>query len=101
MNTRNISSFSGYSPIDFPYKKDISKESKLNTKLNEFNIIDPYISSGSLVIKHEIDELLGKVVGIERQDMNVEIYCGTKMCPTRHGCTGATNCNYDLASYPG
>ena len=101
MNTGNISSFSIYSPIDFPYKKDISTESKLNTKLNEFNIIDPYISSEGLVIKHEIDELIGKVVGIERQDMNVEIYCGTKMCPTRHGCTGATNCNYDLASYPG
>lgn len=97
MNTRNTSSFSGYSPINFSYKKDTSKKSKLN----ELNIIDPYISSEGLVIKHEIDELIGKVVGIERQDMNVEIYCGTKMCPTRHGCTGATNCNYELASYPG
>lgn len=24
-----------------------------------------------------------------------------KLCATRHGCTGATNCNYDYASYPG
>lgn len=101
MNTRNTNSASGYSPMNFSYKKDTSKKSKLKSKLNELNITDPFISTEGLVIKHKIDELIGKVVGIERQDMNVEIYCGTKMCPTRHGCTGATNCNYDLASYPG
>ena len=97
MNTRNTSFLSGYSPINFSYKKDTSK----NSNLNELNIIDPFISTEGVVIKHEIDELIAKVVGIERQDMNIEKYCGTKMCPTRHGCTGATNCNYDLASYPG
>lgn len=25
---------------------------------------------------------------------------GTKVCPTRHGCKGATNCDYDYGSYP-
>lgn len=26
---------------------------------------------------------------------------GSKMCPTRHGCKGATNCDYAGADYPG
>ena len=26
---------------------------------------------------------------------------GKKMCPTRHGCQGATDCNYSYADYPG
>lgn len=101
MNTRNINSFSGYSPIDFSSYKNTHKTSQLNTQLKELDIIDPFISTEGLLIKHEIDELIGKVVGIERQDINIELYCGTKMCPTRHGCTGATNCNYEYASYPG
>lgn len=68
---------------------DISDVSSLNN--DDITIIDDDIDG--LTIK--IDDI------VPDDDDDDSIILGTKMCPTRHGCTGATNCNYDYASYPG
>ncbi len=49
----------------------------------------------------DVSSLQNRANGIERtKNRHNQPFLG-KMCPTRHGCTGATNCNYDYASYPG
>ena len=50
---------------------------------------------------NDIDELEDSASGVERSSHGNEISFGKKMCPTRHGCTGATSCNYAYADYPG
>lgn len=49
----------------------------------------------------DVSSLQDQVNGMERSGHGQNISFEGKMCPTRHGCTGATNCNYSLASYPG
>lgn len=53
------------------------------------------------VSSEDLDELEERADGLERTEERGEISFGRKNCATRHGCTGATNCNYDYASYPG
>lgn len=53
------------------------------------------------VSEGDVNSLQDQVSGMERSDHGRNISFEGKMCPTRHGCTGATNCNYSLASYPG
>lgn len=48
----------------------------------------------------DIDELEDSASGVERSANGNEITFGKKMCPTRHGCTGAASCNYAYADYP-
>lgn len=49
----------------------------------------------------EINELEERAKGLEREEHKNEPSFGRKMCPTRHGCQGATDCNYSYGSYPG
>lgn len=49
----------------------------------------------------DVDDLEENASGIERSSNGHEVSFGKKMCPTRHGCTGATNCNYSMSDYPG
>ena len=54
------------------------------------------------VSNEDVDTLQDRAKGIERSEHGNEISFGSKkMCPTRHGCTGATSCNYAYADYPG
>lgn len=49
----------------------------------------------------DINVLIERAKGIERaHPVTISAY-GRKMCPTRHGCQGATDCNYSYGSYPG
>ena len=51
------------------------------------------------VSSHDIDYLKDKAEGIERAENCDEIsFKGVKICATRHGCTGATNCDYSLGA---
>ena len=53
------------------------------------------------VSKADINVLVERAKGVERvQPVTTSAY-GRKMCPTRHGCQGATDCNYSYGSYPG
>lgn len=58
--------------------------------------------AGSLqVSEEEIRNLEARVEGMERSAHSPMPSYGRKMCPTRHGCQGATDCDYAYGSYPG
>lgn len=65
------------------------------------NSFDSSSVLNSLTIRTEIEELIHKVENVNRAGVDYEVTFGKKMCPTRHGCTGATNCNYCYGDYPG
>lgn len=52
-------------------------------------------------IDKELEELEDRVDGLDREKDITNSSAKSKLCATRHGCQGATNCNYDYASYPG
>lgn len=58
-------------------------------------------SSELSVSMKDITDLRERATGIKRADTNVVTSLGRKMCPTRHGCQGATNCDYSYGNYPG
>lgn len=46
----------------------------------------------------QINDLRNRALGLERSDRTLDAYLASfKICPTRHGCTGATNCDYELS----
>lgn len=53
------------------------------------------------VSNDDVEDLQNKAEGIERSEHRGEISFGRKMCPTRHGCQGATDCDYSYGGYPG
>ena len=45
----------------------------------------------------QINDLKDRAIGLERADRTRDAYLASvKICPTRHGCTGATNCDYSM-----
>lgn len=53
------------------------------------------------VSQEDVTTLEEKAQGVEREPDYKTSFKGIKMCPTRHGCQGATDCNYSYGSYPG
>ena len=53
------------------------------------------------VSKLDVSALVERAKGLERAKPNTDLSLARKMCPTRHGCQGATDCNYSYGSYPG
>lgn len=50
------------------------------------------------VFDSDIDELHEKASNVERaENHDATTFKGIKICATRHGCTGATNCDYDMS----
>lgn len=46
----------------------------------------------------QINDLKNRALGLERADRTQDAYLASyKICPTRHGCSGATNCDYSLS----
>ena len=48
----------------------------------------------------KLEALEERTQDIERGTHKKEISFGRKCCPTRHGCQGATDCDYSYGSYP-
>ncbi|MBP3664988.1 MAG: hypothetical protein J6J03_07495, partial [Tyzzerella sp.] len=46
----------------------------------------------------DINHLKERAEGVERKDEIDNTLKGIKICATRHGCTGATNCDYSLGA---
>lgn len=46
----------------------------------------------------DVNRLKEKAEGVEREKETENTFKGIKICATRHGCTGATNCDYDLGA---
>lgn len=55
----------------------------------------------SLILNQQDVEMLGeKAEGVERADaIDGDFDCSYKLCATRHGCSGATNCDYSYGDY--
>lgn len=51
-------------------------------------------------IDKDLEELEERVNGLDRDKTIVNNSAKSKLCATRHGCQGATNCDYEYASYP-
>ena len=76
------------------------------TTINEdvsTHLTEPHIDDDALVVSEEdVNNLEDKASGIDRNEADKsQIPFGRKMCPTRGGCQGATDCNYSYGSYPG
>lgn len=46
----------------------------------------------------DINHLKERAEGVERKEKVDVTFKGIKICATRHGCTGATNCDYELGA---
>ena len=46
----------------------------------------------------DINHLKERAIDVERNDEIDNTFKGIKICATRHGCTGATNCDYSLGA---
>ena len=53
------------------------------------------------VSKADINVLVERAKGVKRALPVITPSYGRKLCPTRHGCQGATDCNYSYGSYQG
>lgn len=62
-------------------------------------IRDSHVISQRLQISEaQINDLKNRALGLDRADRTREAYLASvKVCPTRHGCSGATNCDYSLS----
>jgi len=51
----------------------------------------------------QFEELQQRAEAVEHKDNGdrEDSAIGKKLCATRHGCQGATDCNYSYGSYPG
>lgn len=52
------------------------------------------------VPESDMEALRDKAAGIEREMPSNSISFGKKVCPTRHGCSGATYCDHAGSDYP-
>lgn len=55
------------------------------------------------VTDEELDDIDEKIDGIDSDASDTTgsepVFKGRKICATRHGCKGATNCDYSMADY--
>lgn len=60
--------------------------------------IDASANDNLDISSDDINHLKERAEGIERKDEIDNTLKGIKICATRHGCTGATNCDYSLGA---
>lgn len=101
----------GYTPGEEPGGDEIIKPSDDYIPLDEDDLNPSHPTNdipGSTtlgVTEDELDELSNKPIVDEGDKPNdekdiSEAKLGRKVCPTRHGCQGATDCDYSYGSYP-
>lgn len=64
------------------------------------NLINTPTTDNLEIPQEDIEKLHERVEGVERCEHKGEISFGKKKCPSRHGCQGATDCDYSYGSYP-
>lgn len=78
---------------------DIRSDNKSEIGFDDLEKIKKELDDELSISSQDIDHLKEKAHGIERsKDRNEISFKGIKICATRHGCTGATNCDYDLGA---
>ena len=80
---------------------DPGADDDTNITNDDNDIISPSNDEDALAVSEDdLNSLEKKADGIERGNYNGEPSFGIKMCPTRHGCQGATDCDNCLGNYP-
>lgn len=80
---------------------DIDDLENLKDVIDAQDVVDPFLDTESLQINDEINVIESRVDGMERADCGHEISFGKGICASRHGCTGALNCENAYADYHG
>lgn len=87
-----------------------TEEAIISTEQGVSNTDSDGLSSSSLSEEDPLaapmkkfEELQKRAENIEREggDNREDSSIGKRLCATRHGCQGATDCNYSYGSYPG
>lgn len=69
-----------------------------DSSLDDLEKIKQDLDDELRVSDEELSHLQHRAEGIEREDHHDGIsFKGVKICATRHGCTGATNCDYSMS----
>lgn len=85
--------------LDAPNLDDIRFNGSTEISFDDLEKIKQELDDELSVSSHDINYLKEKAKGIERAETGDEIsFKGIKICATRHGCTGATNCDYSLGA---
>ena len=85
--------------VDSHNLDDIRLNSTPGTSFDDLEKIKQELDDELSISSHDINYLKEKAEGIERSEFGNETsFKGIKICATRHGCTGATNCNYSLGA---
>ncbi len=89
----------------FEQQYDIAQTNTGNINLRpESNVgfaginIDTSTDDNLNISSDDINHLTERAEGVERKDEIDNTLKGIKICATRHGCTGATNCDYSLGA---
>ena len=92
-----------FDELDAPeFDEDNGSDNLIPAKENESMINHSFDDDELTVSEKDMNSLEDKASQIERNDSDKsQISFGRKMCPTRHGCQGATECNYSYGDYPG
>ena len=95
--------FDGIGEVDVPEIEDGGVSSTGNTDgINNDPITLPVDDDPLSVSEEDLTALENKASDLDRNEADKsQIPFGRKMCPTRGGCQGATDCNYSYGSYPG
>lgn len=72
-----------------------------NSSIDVDNLINIPTTDNLEISNEDLNLLQEKVDGIERYESKGEISFGRIICPSRHGCQGATDCDYSYGDYPG
>lgn len=85
--------------VDSPDLKEIRLNSTIETGFDDLENIKQELDDELSVSSHDISHLKEKAEGVERAgNGNETSFKGIKICATRHGCTGATNCDYSYGA---
>lgn len=75
-----------------PIELEVLFEDSHNNNDEEFGSLE--------VTQEDVDQLIEKAKDIERDEHVSSISFGKKVCPTSHGCSGATYCDGCYGDYP-
>lgn len=82
--------------------EDNGSDTSIAANENESMINHSFDDDELTVSEDDLNSLEDKASQIDRSDSDKsQISFGRKMCPTRHGCQGATDCDYSYGGYPG
>lgn len=107
-DNQEIENTGGYTPSEETMSEDIPQPSNdyipLDDSVTEDVIHSEDVSMELGISDEDINTIAEKPVTAfeeaSNDEDNNEMSLGRKCCPTRHGCQGATDCDYAYGNYP-